>query len=118
MFRRVLVIALNTYRESLRDRILLGLAFVAFGFTFYSLAVGAFTLHDAPRVVSDLGSATISIVSLAVAVVIGATSLYRELDQKTIFPILARPIRRGEYLVGKYAGTLLTIAVFNMAGSG
>jgi hypothetical protein len=45
-------------------------------------------------------------------VVIGATSLYREIEQKTIFPILARPILRAEYLVGKYAGTLLTLAVF------
>src|SRR5262249_35827308 len=45
-------------------------------------------------------------------------SLHRELEQKTIFPILARPLRRGEYLVGKYLGTLITIAVFIMADAG
>jgi ABC-type transport system involved in multi-copper enzyme maturation permease subunit len=44
--------------------------------------------------------------------VLGATSLYRELELKTIFPILARPIRRGEYLVGKLFGTVLTLGVF------
>jgi hypothetical protein len=115
MLGRVLVIALNTFRESVRARILLGLAGVAFAVAFYSIVVGAFTLHNGPRVVSDLGAATISIFSVAVAVIIGATSLYRELEQKTIFPILARPIRRGEYLVGKYLGTMLTIAVFIMA---
>jgi ABC-type transport system involved in multi-copper enzyme maturation permease subunit len=54
----------------------------------------------------------VSIYAIVVAVIIGATSLYRELEQKTIFPILARPVRRAEYLVGKYLGTLLTIAVF------
>ena len=118
MFGRVSAIALNTYRESVRARILLGLAGVAFAVSIYSLIVGAYTLKNAPRVVSDLGSASISIFSLAVAVIIGATSLHRELEQKTLFPILARPIRRGEYLVGKYLGTLLTIAVFIMADAG
>ena len=118
MGRRVLAIALNTFRESVRARILMGLAGVAFAVAFYSIVVGAFTLRNAPRVVSDLGAASISIFSIAVAIVIGATSLYRELEQKTVFPILARPIRRGEYLVGKYLGTLLTIAVFIMADAG
>lgn len=114
----MLAIALNTYRESVRARILLGLAGVAFAVAFYSLVVGSFTLRNAPRVVSDLGAASISVFSIAVAVIIGSTSLHRELEQKTIFPVLARPIRRGEYLVGKYLGTLLTIAVFIMADAG
>lgn len=118
MLHRVLAVALNTYRESVRARILLGLAGVAFAVALYSLVVGAFTLRNAPRVVSDLGVASISIFSIAVAVVIGSTSLHRELEQKTIFPILARPIRRGEYLLGKYLGTLLTLAVFIMADGG
>lgn len=118
MLGRVLAIALNTYRESVRARILLGLAGVAFAVSLYSIIVGAFTLKNAPRVVSDLGSASISMFSIAVAIIIGATSLHRELEQKTLFPILARPIRRGEYLVGKYLGTLLTIAVFIMADAG
>lgn len=115
---RVLAIALNTYRESVRARILIGLAGVAFAVAFYSIVVGAFTLNNAPRVVSDLGAASISIFSIAVAIIIGATSLYRELEQKTVFPILARPIERSEYLVGKYLGTLLTIVVFVMADAG
>src|SRR6476620_11226504 len=115
MLGRVLAITLNTYRESLRARILLGLAGVAFAVALYSLVVGSYTLRNAPRVVSDLGTASISVFGLAVAVIICSTSLYRELEQKTLFPILARPIRRGEYLVGKYLGTLLTILVFVMA---
>ncbi len=118
MLGRVLAIALNTYRESVRARILLGLAGVAFAVAFYSLIVGAYTLKHAPRVVSDLGSASISLFSIAVAVIIGATSLHRELEQKTLFPILARPLGRSEYLVGKYLGTLLTIGVFIAADAG
>jgi Cu-processing system permease protein len=118
MFGRVATIALNTYRESLRARILIGLAGLAFAVAFYSIIVGAYTLRNSPRVVSDLGVASISLFSIAVAVIIGATSLHRELEQKTIFPILARPIHRGEYLVGKYLGTLLTLAVFILADTG
>src|SRR3954462_13182410 len=118
MVLRVLAIALNTYRESVRARIHLGLAGVAFAVAFYSLIVGAYTLTHAPRVVSDLGSASLSLFSVAVAVIIGATSLHRDLEQKTLFPILARPLGRSEYLVGKYLGTLLTIGVFIAADAG
>jgi Cu-processing system permease protein len=112
MLQRVFTIAFNTYRESVRARVLYGLAALALGTALYSVAVGAFTLNDGPRVVSDLGSASISLYAIIVSIVIGGTSLYRELEQKTIFPILARPIRRGEYLVGKYLGTVLTLLVF------
>jgi Cu-processing system permease protein len=118
MYLRVRTVALNAYRESVRARILLGLAGVAFAISVFSLVIGSFTLSNAPRVLSDLGSASISIFSVAVAVVSGATSLYRELEQKTIFPILARPIGRGEYVVGKFLGVMLTIAVFVAADSG
>jgi Cu-processing system permease protein len=109
---RIAAIASNTYREAVRARILLGLAAVALATALYSIAVGEFALKNAPRVVADLGAASISLYAIIVAVVIGATSLYRELEQKTLFPILARPILRAEYLIGKYAGTLLTLAVF------
>src|SRR6478752_6585716 len=74
-------------------------------------------LNASLRVVSDLGAASISIYGIVVAVVLGATSLYRELELKTIFPILARPIRRSEYLVGKFLGTVLTLSVFIAANS-
>lgn len=112
MLGGISAIALNTYREAVRARILLGLGALALGTALYSIAVGEFALRNAPRVVADLGAASISLYALVVAIVIAATSLYRELEQKTIFPILARPISRAEYLVGKYLGTLLTLAVF------
>lgn len=118
MVRRILAIAFNTYRESVRARVLLGLTGVAFAVALYSLIVGAFTLKAAARVAGDLGAASISLFGIAVAVVIGATSLHRELEYKTIFPILARPIGRGEYLVGKFLGTLLTVFVFILADTG
>lgn len=118
MLARVSVIALNTYREAVRARVLHGLFALAIATAGYALVVGAFALNSNLRVVSDLGAASISIYGIIVAVVLGATSLYRELELKTIFPILARPIARSEYLVGKYLGTVLTLSVFIAANSG
>jgi ABC-type transport system involved in multi-copper enzyme maturation permease subunit len=118
MLVRIGVVTLNTYREAVRARVLHGLFALALGTAGYALVVGAFALRDSMRVVSDLGSASISLYAIIVAVVLGATSLYRELELKTIFPILARPLRRTEYLVGKYVGTVLTLAVFIAANSG
>lgn len=118
MLSRIGVITLNTYREAVRARILHGLFALALATGGYSLVVGAYAVRDHMRTVSDIGSASISIYAIVVAIVLGATSLYRELELKTIFPILARPLSRTEYLVGKYLGTLLTLAVFVFANAG
>jgi ABC-type transport system involved in multi-copper enzyme maturation permease subunit len=118
MIARVSTVALNAFREAVRARVLLGLVGVAFAVALYSMVVGAFTLTEAPRVVADLGAAAISLFSLAVAVLIGATTLHRELEQKTILPLLARPIRRSEYLVGKYTGIMLVVGTFILAEGG
>lgn len=118
MFQRVTAIGFNTYREAVRARILHGLVGLAVGTLGYSLVVGAYALRNQNRVVADLGSASISLYSVVVAIVLGATSLYRELELKTIFPMLARPVERGEYLLGKFLGTLLTLAVFIALNSG
>lgn len=118
MPQRVRTIALNTYREAVRARIFIGLAIVAFLVAIFSLIVGSFALRNAPRVTSDLGSASISIFSIVVAIIVSVTSLWREVEQKTIFPILARPVHRAEYIVGKYFGTVLTLLVFIAADAG
>jgi Cu-processing system permease protein len=118
MLARIAAIALNTYREAVRARILHGLFGLALATAGYALIVGAYASRSRMRVVSDIGAASISIYAIIVAVVLGATSLYRELELKTIFPILARPIRRSEYLVGKLLGTVLTLAVFVAANAG
>jgi ABC-type transport system involved in multi-copper enzyme maturation permease subunit len=118
MLARISAVALNTYREAVRARILHGLLALALATAGYALVVGAYASRSRMRVVSDLGAASISLYAVTVAIVLGATSLYRELELKTIFPILARPIRRWEYLVGKLCGTVFTLAVFVAANAG
>jgi ABC-type transport system involved in multi-copper enzyme maturation permease subunit len=105
-------IALNTYREAVRARVLLGVFGLGLASVLYSLVVATLSLHNEARVVADLGAAGMSLFGVVVAVILGSTSLYRELEHKTVFPILSRPIRRWEYVVGKYFGAVLTVAVF------
>ncbi len=112
MVMRIFVIAMNAYRESVRARLLIGLFGVAVATCAYAVVVASLSLHQEARVVSDLGSSSISLYAALVAIVLGATSLHREVEQKTVFPILARPLARHEYMLGKYFGALATLLVF------
>jgi len=112
MFGRILAIALNTYREAVRARVLYGLLGFALATSAYAVVVASLSLHQEARVVADVGAASISLYAVLVAIVLGATSLYRELELKTVFPILTRRLRRHEYVIGKYLGTVMVLAVF------
>jgi Cu-processing system permease protein len=111
MLARVCAVMLNTYREAVRAKVLHGLFAVALVTAGYCVVVGQFS-GEAPRTLSDLGSATVALYGAFVSIVLSATALHREIELKTLFPILARPIARWEYVLGKYLGTLLTLAVF------
>jgi Cu-processing system permease protein len=75
MTSRILVIALNTYREAVRARLLIGVFGLALATCFYAVVVGAFSLHNEVRVVADLGAASLSLYGVLIAVVLGSTSL-------------------------------------------
>jgi len=109
---RILAVAANAYRESVRARILIGLFALALATCAYSMFVAQLTMGQELRVVSDLGAASASLYTVIAAIVIAASSLQRELELKTVYPILARPLRRHEYLIGKFLGTLLVLVVF------
>ncbi len=112
MFGRVSAIAMNTYREAVRARVLFGLLALALATSGYSLVIAAMSLRQETRIVADIGSSSMSLYAVLVSVILGATSLYRELELKTIFPVLTRRLRRHEYVVGKYFGILATLLVF------
>lgn len=112
MLARITVVLLNTYREAVRARVLHGLFALALATAAYCVVVGQFASGEAARVLSNLGSASVALYGVFVAIVLSATALHREIELKTLFPILARPIARWEYVLGKYLGTLLTLGVF------
>jgi Cu-processing system permease protein len=112
MLARVSVVMLNTYREAVRAKVLHGLFALALVTAGYCIVVGQFASGAAARVLSNLGAASMALYGVFVAIVLSATALHREIELKTLFPILARPISRSEYVLGKYLGTLSTLACF------
>lgn len=109
---RVYAIALNTYREAVRDRVLHGVLGAAIFVLCFTLALAELSLGERARVVTDLGLASISLFSVIVAVFLGSSLLYKEIERKTLYVILPKPLRRSEFLVGKFFGIVLTALVF------
>ena len=118
MLFRVSVVMLNTYREAVRAKVLHGLFALSLATAGYCIVVGQFASAAAARVLSNLGSASMALYGVFVAIVLSATSLHREIELKTLFPILARPISRSEYVIGKYLGTLSTLSLFVIGNAG
>ncbi len=109
---RTYAIALNTYREAVRDRVLIGVILLAAAVLALTLALAELSLDQQMRVVTDLGLASISMFSVVVAIFLGSSLLYKEIERKTLHVILPKPIARYEFLLGKYFGIVMTCAVF------
>ena len=109
---RIYAIALNTYREAVRDRVLFGVLVLAAGVLALTLALAELSLDQQMRVVTDIGLASISLFSVVVAIFLGSSLLYKEIERKTLYVILPKPIARFEFLLGKYFGIVATCAVF------
>lgn len=109
---RIYAIALNTYREAVRDKVLFGMLVLAAAVLALTLALGELSLDQHMRVVTDLGLASISLFSVVIAIFLGSSLLYKEIERKTLYVILPKPIARFEFLLGKYLGIVATCAVF------
>jgi ABC-type transport system involved in multi-copper enzyme maturation permease subunit len=108
---RIAALALNTFREAVRNKvlyILLLFAIVLLGLTYF-FSQGA--LHEQLRVIRDVGLVGIEVVGALIAIFIGVNLVYKELDRKTVFALIPKPIRRWEFVLGKYLGMLVTLAV-------
>jgi Cu-processing system permease protein len=108
----MLAVAVNTFREAVRDRVLHGVLGLALAFLLFTLALAELALDQQRRVVLDLGLSSISLFSVIMSVFLGSSLLYKEIERKTLYVILPKPIRRHEFLLGKYFGIVLTVAVF------
>lgn len=109
---RMLAVAVNTFREAVRDRVLHGVLGLALSLLVLTLALAELALDQQKRIVLDLGLSSISFFSVVMAVFLGSSLLYKEIERKTLYVILPKPIRRHEFLLGKYFGIVLTVAVF------
>jgi len=115
--KRIGVVALNTFREAVRDRVLYNLLFFALVMMAASIIAGQISIGIEQTVIATLGLSAISLIGLLIAIFIGVGLVSKEMDKRTLYALLAKPVRRWEFLLGKFGGLILTLAV-NTAAMG
>jgi ABC-type transport system involved in multi-copper enzyme maturation permease subunit len=108
---RVGTVAVNTFREAVRDRVLYNLVFFALAMIAAAILVGQISIGIEDVVIVSLGLSAISIMGLLISVFIGVGLVSKEMDKRTLYALLAKPLRRWEFLLGKFAGLVLTLTV-------
>ena len=108
---RLWALAMNTFREAVRDKIWLSILFFAIGSVLLSLAMKEITIGDQAKVVRSVAQGGIDFFSAIIAMFLGISLVWKELDKKTIYTILSKPIPRWMFLLGKYLGLMMTVSV-------
>lgn len=111
MHRTVLALARNTYREGVRDRLFLAVGVFGVVILCGSFIVGPLSLGEQTRITQDIGLAAISILSFLIAILIGTGIVYREIERRTIYTVVSKPVSRWQFIVGKFLGLNATVTV-------
>jgi Cu-processing system permease protein len=111
MILRVSTIAMNTFREAVRDRVLYNLVFFAVLMAGGSILVGQISIDIERQVVVNLGLTAVSLFGVVIAIFIGIGLVSKEIEKRTLYTVLARPVRRWEFIVGKFFGLVVTLVV-------
>jgi ABC-type transport system involved in multi-copper enzyme maturation permease subunit len=109
--KRVGIVALNTFREAVRDRVLYNLVFFALLMMLAAVVVGQISIGIEESVIVSLGLSAISVIGLLISVFIGVALVSKEMEKRTLYALLAKPVRRWEFVLGKFGGLVLTLAV-------
>lgn len=108
---KIKTIALNTFKEAVRDRILYLLLFFAAVSLIFSRVLALLTVGDRVKIIKDAGLSSISLFGILMAILIGTGLVYKEIDKKTIYTLLSKPIQRWQFLLGKFFGLVITLFV-------
>ena len=109
--RSILTIARNAFLESVRDKVLYNLVFFALGLILFSLLLGEWSVFAKEAVIKDFTLAVMSVVGLLMAIFVGIGLIQKEIQRKTVLTLLAKPLPRWHFIVGKYIGLLMVLAV-------
>jgi Cu-processing system permease protein len=109
LLNRIFAISLNTFRESIRDRILYNLIIFVLLITAAAIFLGELTAGNEARVIVNLGLAVVLLFGAFIAIFVGVGLVSKEIEKRTVYAIFSKPIGRGEFLVGKYLGLCLTL---------
>lgn len=111
MNRRIYHIAANTFREAVRDRVLYNLIAFALLLTGAAVLVGQISIDIERLVVINLGLTAVSLFGLVIAIFIGIALVSKEIEKRTLYTVLSRPVRRWEFIAGKFFGLSGTLVV-------
>ncbi len=111
MNSRLAAITLNTFREAVRDRVLYNLILFALLLVASAPLFGQISLGLEKLIIVNVGLSSISIFGIIIAIFIGIGLVSKEIEKRTLYTILSRPVRRWEFITGKYLGLLLTLVV-------
>ncbi len=109
MFNRLFSLAVNTFKESIRDRILVALVVIAVVVMASAKVIQPVAMGEADKIIKDLGLSAITLFCVLIAILVGGRLVYREVEKRTIYLILARPVRRLEFILGKYLGLMAVL---------
>ena len=109
--RRIIAIALNAFREAVRDRVLYNLVLFVLLLTAAAIFIGELSGGQERKVIVDLGLSAMLLFGAFIAIFVGVGLVYKEIEKRTIYAIFSKPVGRGEFLVGKYLGLCLTLLV-------
>lgn len=112
---RMLAIARNTFREAVRDKVLYVLLFFAAAAIIGSKALGWVSMGQDIKIIKDISLAAVSVFGVLIAIFVGTSLVYKEVDKRTIYTIICCPIHRYEFVLGKYLGLAGLLAVVVIA---
>jgi Cu-processing system permease protein len=108
---RIGTIAGNAFREAVRDRVLYNLVLFVLLLTAGAIFLGELSAGQEAKIIVDLGLSSILLFGVFIAIFVGVSLVHKEIERRTIYSILSKPIGRGEFLLGKYLGLCLTLLV-------
>ncbi len=108
---KIRTVALNTFKEAIRDRVLYLLLFFSAVCIILSRLLSILTVGDRIKIIKDVGLASISLFGALMAILMGTGLVFKEIDKKTIYTLLSKPIHRFQFLLGKFFGLVLTLLI-------
>ncbi|SHL26099.1 ABC transporter permease [Fibrobacter sp. UWEL] len=109
--KHINIIALNTFRESIRDKILYNIGFFAVALALFSIVLGEWSVFDRAYVIKSTTLSIMSLSGLLISIFVGISLVQKEIQRRTVLTLLSKPISRATFIVGKYLGLLAVVAV-------
>lgn len=109
--QNILTVSKNTFKETVRNKILYGILLFALVYMLFTLFLGSISLGEDLHVIRSLGLAGIYVFSVIITVFLGGTLLYREIERKTLYFVLSKPVSHAHLVLGKFLGLLASVVV-------